>query len=175
MALTVEDGTGLSNADALASLAYVDAYHLARGNSTWTGTDAAKEEAIRRASEFLTNSYRWKGYPVNGRDQAQAWPRTYVEDAQGYSVPSDEVPAEVQKACAEIALRELVTPGQMSPDYTPSERVKSERFGSVSFEYDMSRPDAEAARPVLLIVRDLIGGLLDAAGGSRLSGAVVRG
>lgn len=174
MALTVEDGTGLTGADAMISVTYADTYHGDRGNSTWTGTDAVKEAAIRRASFFMTNSYRWKGYPINGRDQAMAWPRSYVTDGEGYPVASNAVPAEVQQACAEIALRELVSAGSMTPDYTPSERVKREQVGPLSVEYDLSRPDAEAVRPVLLIVRDLIGGLL-ATTGNRLAGGAVRG
>lgn len=175
MALTVEDGTGLADADALISLAYADSYHSDRGNSTWTGTDADKEAAIRRASFFLTNSFNWEGYRLNGRSQSLAWPRTYVTDYEGNSVPSDEVPTEVQQACAEAALRELVDAGSLTPDYTPSERVKSEKFGPVAFEYDMSQPSAEASRPIMLIVRDLIGQFLANDGGSQIFGRVSRG
>lgn len=174
MAITVEDGTGLAAADAFVSVAYADAYHSARGNSTWTGTDAVKEAAIVRATFYLSNSYRWQGYKVNQRAQALAWPRTGVMDADGYSVPDDEVPDEIEQACAEIALRELVTPGTMTPDYTPSERVKSERFGAVAFEYDLSAKGADSARPILLVVRDLIGPLLAAGQGTSISGTVDR-
>lgn len=180
MAITVETGEGLSAADALVSVAYVDAYHTARGNTTWTGQTAAKEQAIVRASAFLSNSYRWKGWPVKGRAhadgaQALAWPRAWVTDRYDYPVADDIVPEEVKQACAEIALREIVTPGTMTPDYTPHSRVKMERVGPLAVEYDMSRPDAEGARPVLLIVRDLIGEFLDASAGSGLAGRAVRG
>lgn len=174
MALTVEDGTGLAAADALVSLTYCDTYHSARGNSTWTGDDADKETAIRRASFFLSNSFSWQGYKISARSQALAWPRSGVVDSDGYSVASDEVPDEIEQACAEIALRELVTPGTMTPDYTPSDRVKSEKFGSVAFDYDMSVSGPESVRPVLLVVRDLIGPLLMKNQGTRIAGSAVR-
>ena len=174
MALTPEDGTGLANADALTDLATVDAYHTARGNSTWTGTDTVKEQAIRRASTYLSNSFAWQGYPKNGRAQAMAWPRYDVIDRYGYGVASDSVPKEIVNACAEIALRELVAPGSMNPDVTPSETVKRAKAGPAEIEFANFRTDAEASRPILLIVRDMVGDLLDNGSGSRLAGETVR-
>ena len=173
MALTVEDGSGLATADALVSLAFCDTYHTDRGNTAWTGLDADKEGAIRRASFFLSNSYAWEGRRVKGRNQALAWPRAGVSDAEGLGILSTEVPTEVQQACAEAALRELVTVGALTPDYTPSERQSSVKAGPVSVTFDLSRKDADAVRPVMLIVRDLIGPFL-AGGNSMLAGEAVR-
>lgn len=160
MALEVEDGTGKTNADALISLAYADSYHADRGNATWTGTDAAKEIAIRRASSHLTFGYRWMGYKVKGRDQAMAWPRSWVMDADGWNVDADSVPIEIQQACAELALAELVEPGALTPTVTPSTQVKREKVGPLEVEYMAARTDPGAERPVLLIVRDLVGRFL---------------
>ncbi len=174
MALTPEDGTGLANADALVDLATVDAYHTALGSAAWTGTDAIKEEAIRRASNFLNTSFSWKGYPINGRTQAMSWPRHDVVDRNGYSVASDEVPIEIKNATAEVALRELTTPGTMTPDVTPSEAVKRAKAGPADVEFANYRTDAEASRPILLIVRDMVSGLTDSTAGSRVSGGVAR-
>lgn len=176
MTLTVEDGTGLANADALISVADATTHHSARGNSTWGAADTDDQEAaIRVASSYLMNSFRWCGWPVNGREQAMPFPRTGLTDTYGYSVDSDSVPREIVAACAELAEAERASPGTLNPTYTASERVKSETFGSVSFTYDLSRTDADSIRPVLLEVRDLIGPFLDAGSGNRLSGGVVRG
>jgi hypothetical protein len=178
MALTVENGTGLANADALVSLAAFKSYCDALGLSYAAYTDTQLEQAIRRASLYLTNGFRWKGYPVKPRgagNQALSWPRYDVTDEYGYSVDYASVPAEVANAACEIALREAETPGIMTPDYTPGERVKSERIGPVSFEYDMSVAGAESTRPVLLKVTDMIGKFLDDSGGTMLAGQVVRG
>lgn len=180
MTLTVEDGTGLTNADALISLAYFKSYHDTRGNDYSAYADAALEQAIVRATDFMSESYCWAGFKLKERghqdgEQALAWPRSYVVDRNGYSVANDEVPTEVQKATAEIALYEAGTPGGMQPTYTPHSRVKSEKVGPLAVEYDLSRGDAEGARPVLLAVRDLIGQFLAQGAGNRLTGSVVRG
>lgn len=179
MALTVEDGTGLTTSDALISLAWLKSYHDARGNDYSAYSDTALEQAIVRATDYLSESFAWQGYKLHergyaGGEQALAWPRTGVVDRNGYSVASDEVPSEVQKAAAEIALYEAGTPGGMQPVYTPHSRVKSERVGPLAVEYDLSRGDADGARPVLLVVRDLIGQFLAVGAGNRLSGSAVR-
>lgn len=157
MALTVETGTGSSSADALDSLANVDAYHTARGNAAWTGTDALKEAAIRRATAFLSSAFSWQGLRTHGRDQALAWPRSGVVDREGYGIVSDTIPIEIRQALAEIALRELVTPGSMTPDFAANELAKREKVGEIEIEYALANLTAEAARPVLLVVKDLVG------------------
>lgn len=175
MALTVEDGSGVAGADALITLAFADAYHSSLGNTTWTGDDTTiKEPAIKRSTAFVSNSLSWMGYRVSGRSQSLAWPRTGVYDSEGYSIASAEIPIEVKNAVAEIALRELVSPGAMNPDFTQSEMVKREKVGSLEVEYLNSSTTAEAQRPVLLVVRDMIGQFLAGGGTSILSGSTVR-
>lgn len=178
MALTVEDGTGLADADSFVSVAAADAYHDARGNTAWVSSsspaDEDKEQALRRASYFLSNSYSWQGYPVNGRSQALAWPRTGVTDAEDYAVPSTSVPREIADATCEIALRELVSPGAMNPDVTLSAQVKREKVDVLEVEYSNAFTDADASRPILLIVRDMIGGLLKTGSSNSLVGEAVR-
>ena len=179
MALVVEDGTAKTDANGFISMAYFKAYCDARGHDYSAYSDTLIEQGIVRATAFLSDSYKWAGERVKGRSaigggQALAWPRWDVVDDDGYSVPSDSVPDEIERATAEVTRRELVTPGAMTPDYTPSDRVKMERFGPVTFEYDLSRTDAESVRPVLLVVRDLIGPLLATGGGSIIQGSAVR-
>lgn len=180
MAIVVEDGTGLTNADAFISVAFFKEYHDARGNDYSDYANAALEQAIVRATDFISESHHWAGYKVKERghrdgEQALAWPRSYVVDRNGYSVANDEVPTEVQKATAEVAFYEAGTPGGMQPTYVAHDRVASEKVGPLSIEYDLSRRDAEGARPVLLIVRDLIGQFLARGAGNRLAGSAVRG
>lgn len=174
MTLTVEDGTGLSNADAFASLSFVDAYHATYGNSTWTGEDADKEAAIRRATAYLSNSYTWAGLRSHNRDQALAWPRSGVCDNEGNGIDSNEMPVELLNATAEVALRELVTPGSMSPDFVASDQVKREKIGQIEVEYSSAKRTAEELRPVVTIVRDLIGAFLKNGGISSISGMTYR-
>lgn len=103
MTLTVEDGTGLAAADAYASVATADAYHTAMGNTTWTGTDAAKEIALRRATQYLDNRYTYRGARLTST-QALEWPRVGYElgwRAEAWPVPN------LRDACCELALRAL--------------------------------------------------------------------
>ena len=179
MTLIVEDGTGKTDANAFVDVAFFKAYCDLRGISYADYSDTQVEQAIVRATDFLTNSYRWQGFKRNERgnsdgEQSLAWPRSWVEDRNGYSVPNDEVPDEIKRATVEIARREAVTPGSMTPDYTPSERIKMEKMGPMAVEYDLSRTDAESVRPVLLVVRDLIGEFLATGSGSRIAGETAR-
>ncbi|WP_306150736.1 DnaT-like ssDNA-binding protein [Roseovarius sp. MMSF_3281] len=177
MALTVEDGTGLSNANAFVSLAEFKAFCDLRGHSYTT--DPLIEQAIVRATDFMSNSWAWDGFKRKGRgnadgEQALAFPRTDLVDRDGYAVPYDSVPQEIKDATIEVARVELTTPGAMTPTYTPHERVKSEKVGPLSTVYDLSSYDAEGARPVILAVRDLIGAFLKNGGQSKLSGETMR-
>lgn len=179
MALTVEDGTGLTGADAFISLVYFKAYADKRGRSYAAYTDTQIEQAIVRATDYMSESFNWAGFKLKERgnsdgEQALAWPRTYVADRNGYDLADDIVPSEVERATAEVALYEMANPNGMQPAYVAHDRVKMEKVASIAVQYDLSRTDAEGARPVLLIVRDLIGQFLDNRGGSRLSGRTMR-
>lgn len=180
MALVPEDGTGLANANALASLTYCNTYHSDRGTSTWTGDDADKEAAIVRATAYLSEKYDWMGYRLKGRQdsegaQALAWPRQGVIDQEGIYVNTDEIPIEVQKATAELALYELVNPGALDPTYTASGVIKSVKAGPVSVTFENDQTHSGSIRPVLLRVNDLIGQFLKtSSSGNRLSGTSIR-
>ena len=54
MSLTVEDGTGVVNADSLVSLADADAYFEAMGEDTWgPKPEARREAALRRGTQYV--------------------------------------------------------------------------------------------------------------------------
>lgn len=147
MSLIVEDGTGLSTAESFASTAEADTHHSDRGNTLWaTLSTAEKEQALRRATDFMEQTYRerWKGYRLNGT-QALDWPRTFVylesfvHGAVGtypYLVASDIVPAEVKKACIELAFK--AASDDLSPDL--SQGIKREKIDVIETEYDQYSP-----------------------------------
>lgn len=133
MALTVEDGTGVLGADSYASVESADAYHLARGNTAWTGTTSDKEIALRRATAAIDQLHgaNWIGQRID-IDQSLDWPRTLAYDARGYLI--DGLPTELVKATCEAALRELTARGSLTADPKPS--IKRERVeGAVEREY----------------------------------------
>lgn len=177
MSLVVEDGTGRPDADAFASREHVTAYHALRGNADWADpshTDEDRDAAIRRATFFLSDGYPWLGLRRWGRQQRLAWPRLDVRDAEGWDVPANVVPREVQDATAEVALRELLFPRSMAPEVVFADRVKRERVeGAVEVEYELS-DSAEDSRPRLLVVDQLLASLVGARGGASLSGISCR-
>lgn len=177
MALTVETGAGLADADAFVSVADCTTFCEARGLTGWTERTSdpdADEAAIRRATAWLSSAFTWKGSRTNGRDQALAWPREDVEDGEGEEVPSDELPVEIVQACCVAAAYERANPGGLTPNVTLTNRVKSKGIGPLRKEYFAAPMSADAVRPVLTQVRDIVSGLL-ATGSNGLSGRVVRG
>jgi len=118
MALVVTPGA--ANADSYASLATAASYATAVGSTAWAGTDASKEAALRRATSWLDGAYagRWPGFRVNGRSQSLEWPRVGAYDAEIEWIDSATIPVEVVNATCEAALREILTPGVLSPDVT---------------------------------------------------------
>jgi hypothetical protein len=113
-------------------------YHEARGRDVSTyDADPAVEAALLVASEWLDNTHRslFKGYKVGGREQVREWPRYSVFDHEGKAVASDTVPVEVENATYEAALRQLITPGALTLDYTPNKYRSVNIQGSVSVVY----------------------------------------
>lgn len=161
MALVVEDGTGLSNAEAFADLAAYDVWLLSQYGESRTAaqTDAVTEGVIRRVTTFLTNGFNWKGARVNGRSQSQAWSRTGVTDHEGNAVASDSVPVEVISAQHVLTRAELTTPGIINPQVDFGLRVKSEKVGPIAVQYEPGET-SEEYRVVITQAEDLIRGLV---------------
>jgi hypothetical protein len=133
MSIITETGTGSATAETLISVADCDTYHTARGNDTWlTITTAQKEQALRRAAEFMIQSFttRWQGARV-AEDQALDWPR-YNVVVNGWAVDSDSVPETIKRAAAELALRAAA--GPLLDDLTQG--VTSETVGPIQVTYD---------------------------------------
>jgi hypothetical protein len=134
MTLVVEDGTGVTGADAYISLADAEALYLDRFGSAWSGTDAEKEAAIRRATSYV-DSLNFVGTPANGRDQALAWPREDATDRDGEDIAKTELPREVERATGILAFAELTTPGILTPEIDRTAITKREKVGSIEVEY----------------------------------------
>lgn len=175
MALVVEDGSGLIGADALISLADCNSYHAAKANAAWTGEDASKEAAIRRATDYMSRVVIWAGYRTHGRAQALAWPRAGCFDVEGYGIEQDEIPVEIRNACAEVALQELTTPGSMTPVVTIADAAKRKKVGEIEIEYANASLGADARVPSLPTFQSLIAPFVNkSASMSRLAGEALR-
>lgn len=154
MALIVETGTGLSDAESYCSVAAADARHTAMGNTGWTGADAAKEAALRRATAFMEQRFRssWKGTKLY-RAQALSWPR-YGAESDGWPVESTVVPPEVVMACAELAYR--AAQGDLNPDSTQA--IIREKIGPIETEFDRYSPQTTQYRSVDQLLAPLLRG-----------------
>lgn len=158
------------------TLAASKTYHAARGNAAWTdgAEDEALEIALQRGTEFIDQRYSFPGNKVGGRDQERQWPRYGVVDNEGYSVNAAIVPVEVESAAYEAALRELVSPGSLTPDVTLTSQVKREKVeGAVEVEY-VGASGVDAARPVITIISGILAPILTGKQTSRLSGVSTR-
>ena len=115
---TVETGAGLSTANAYISVAFANDYHTGRGNAAWAGSTIEKQQAIVRATDYLDKRFgpRFVGTRRNSQ-QALEWPRLDAFDQDDFLLqgPLDDVPRQLQKACAEYALRAIL-PADLLPD-----------------------------------------------------------
>lgn len=108
MALVVESGAGLANAESYISVTDADTYFTAHGSpAAWTAaTTAAKESALRYAAQWLDRRYSWiSGILV--LTQALSWPRGLSYDNDGRTVASGTIPQRVKDAQCEAALAHI--------------------------------------------------------------------
>lgn len=159
MALVVEDGTGLTNANSYISVADADTYHSDRAHTDWGAASAGdKESALINATQYIDGKYRtrWRGWRGH-ENQRLAWPRYNVVDSDGWSVDWDSVPVNVQYATAEAAL--LIIQGEdLSPSLERGGRVVSESVGPISTTYDAGAPAVTVYLQIQRLLGDLING-----------------
>ena len=128
MALIVEDGTIVPNADSLASVDFADLYHSNRGNSLWAqiAMVEAKEQLLRKATDYVVVKFQgaWKGDLVSS-NQHLPFPRIVSEQNIG-------VPDLVKQAICELALSASNSP--LMPNIVRGK--KKVKIASLEVEYD---------------------------------------
>lgn len=156
------------------TLSGANTYHSDRGNAAWgAASDPNKTAAMVRASQYIDGRYRQRfptgrwasmfpGEKTGGRAQVLEWPRTGAVDYAGNDIDSATVPIEVEYATYEAALRELVSPGSLSPDFTPGEQVKREKVDVIEVEYvaPPATVDGVPNRPVIPAIDEIIAPVL---------------
>ena len=134
MSLIVEDGTQVANANTYVSDSDYTTYATARGATV--GADAtAREIELIKAMDYI-ESFRndFQGRKTSST-QALQFPRigVYID---GYSINSDSIPGELQRAQMEAAIINNSTdilPGAVTT--TPTQNVQKEKVGSIEKEY----------------------------------------
>jgi hypothetical protein len=162
MALIVEDGSGLSNAESYCSVAFADNYFSNLGITAWASV-TNKEAALRAATEYMLQTYRssWKGRRTV-YTQSLDWPRVGVVIDRFIYVKSNIVPVEIQKACAELALKSTIQ--TLLPDQ--SQQTIREKVGQLEVEY---QPGSNAT-PKYFAINSILSPFLE----SSSSGAMAR-
>jgi len=108
MAFTVEDETGLINANSFADVAFADAYFSERGVSGWSGTTTEKQQALVKATDYIETRYAGMfggiiEFPET--PQALSFPRVQLYDQNDLAVTG--VPTKLKQATCEYALRAM--------------------------------------------------------------------
>lgn len=116
MAFVVEDGNGLSTANAFITVAFFKDYHEDRGNDiSALIPDSKIEQLIVKATDYINRRF---GRKFVGRrayeGQGLSWPRAGAYYLSGWA--AEGVPVEVRQATAEYALR--ANAGDLAPDLT---------------------------------------------------------
>lgn len=153
------------------------AYHTAHGRDVSTYTDDAKiNAALLVASEWGDGKYRasFGGTKVGQRGQIREWPRNGAVDRDYYAIPADSVPLEMINTTYEAALRELITPGSLSVDWTPNKYKRAMVDGAVSVEYANFQTAQDIQTQFIVIDRIIAPILSGIENVSSLSGAVTR-
>src|SRR5438552_6335920 len=148
LVLVKEDGTGLANANAYASAADGDAYHLGHYYaSVWTSaTTGNKETALVMATRLIDASYQFNGFK-KGSVQALQWPRegaidpdrrdirlSVLENKLGPYFESDKIPKLLSDATCEMA-RELLASDRTSDPQGEGVKVLNV-VGSIALTFD---------------------------------------
>ena len=127
MAFVVEDGTGLSNANAYLAVADADTYWEERGDTVWAAlTTAAKQAALIKATDYIEARFgqRFLGTKLL-TTQSLGFPRDDLYDREGTQI--EGIPTPFKNAVAEYAYRAASADLWNEPHRDPKGRIVVER------------------------------------------------
>lgn len=130
MAFTVEDGTGVADANTWTDIPFADEYFAERGNIAWAGVDAKKQAALINSGDYIHARFgsRWKQVL---EDQ--------VDPAVLYTF-NGTIPVLLKRAQCEYALRALTA--KLLPDPVVDANglvtvVKEKTLGPLTKKYEL--------------------------------------
>lgn len=147
MAVTTLDVTpGSTTANAYVTLAVANQYHEDRPavGTTWaSATNDQKNAAILWATKLLDALWVWVGWSTD-ESQALLWPRQGIPTRNGFgNIPNNQIPIELQYACAEYA-RQLLVGDLAGNSDIETQGIKALTAGPVSLTFK----DNVTAKPV---------------------------
>lgn len=135
MALVIEDGSIIADADSYATVEELEAYIQTRGVVLETALSNTQKEALLiQAMDFINAKYSsiFMGERVSANQELD-WPRTGAW-LHGFPLESDEIPRNIiygQLAAAVEAITQDLLPN-------PEAAVKREKVGDIEVEYTNS-------------------------------------
>lgn len=166
MALIVEDGSIVANAESYVDVAFADAYWAVRlAGKSWPSDVTMKEKVLREAAQFLDMSYLWDGQR-SYYTQVMHWPRVIdvYEDRQ--QVLYNQIPVPLKNAQCELALLVAVT-GRLMPVLKRGGLIKSTTVGPIEIVYMDGAGGTTRYDYVTLLLQDFTRG-------ERMTGATAR-
>lgn len=144
--------------DVYLSVAAADTYWSDRNNSTWAAaTAAAKEKALREATQYLDGKYKFIG-ALSVYTQLLAWPRSGAEittgNFTGAYYDNVTIPPQIESACAELALEALSA--RLQPVAARGGAIKKEKVDVIEVEY----MDFAPSQTTYSFVTSLMSGLI---------------
>lgn len=141
--ITVEDGTGVANANSYISSSDADVYFGTRlFSDNWvSATETDKQKALIQAARTLDYYIQWNGVKADS-DNSMQWPRvaiyeTQIVDGASESVElTDIVPTDVVTAQCELAIYLLASDRTALADSAGFSELNIS--GAISFKVDKS-------------------------------------
>jgi hypothetical protein len=162
MALVIENGQNVANANSYVSIADADAYHASIGNAAWTGNDAAKSLALIHACKSLEMLYgaRFRSMPLTDT-QSLLFPQYLFYTRYGQLVEQSSIPKQLKDAQCEIALM-YIQGIDIYPDVSEANSIaaKSIKVGeiqtSTTYQSPVQSTQFEGFRKVDLILMPIL-------------------
>ena len=151
-------------------------YFAARGIALpGTLDDDAIDAALLVASEWIDHVYgpSFIGYKTDGFEQEREWPRksaVIYSTIPAYLYADTAIPNRVLSATYEAAYRQVITPGSLEVDYTPSKYTSVTVEGAISVDYAAFSSSSEVQIQIGTIDK-LLWPLLDDQAPSSMSGS----
>jgi len=163
MALIVETGTGIADANSYIDIAFADTYQADRGRSAWALlTEPVKTVALIAATQFVDESLPWIGSKGTAA-QGLKWPRIAGVDSLGDSILLIDrdgfditgVPAALKKAIAEAAFLSS-TDAEFFTEADSNGKIIRKKTDVLETEYQAESSALKPAQPTVYSVLNLL-------------------
>lgn len=131
--ITVEDGSGMPNANSYLSVADARAYAANRGVDLGSDDDVIAAQLINASDYLLTFECEYVGHRTNPA-QALSWPRTDAYVGCNLLVDANTVPAQIIFAQAQAVIAQA-NGFVLMPNVSASDYVTEETVGPITTKY----------------------------------------